>query len=154
MIWNTLTSEQVIDVLLVEDDSDSASRLDDLFHDAPFPNALHVVSDGEEALEVVHQRGEHLDTPTPDLILLNWHLPTTSGEEVLEELKTNSWLRHIPVIVLIDFEAGHDVTRLYENRANACIRKPDDPDAFDERFQSVMKFWLSAVHLPPSTNKA
>ena len=137
------------DILLVEDNIGDIRLIEETFHDASISNTLHVVTDGDEALDFVTQRNEYADAPRPDIVLLDWNLPTTSGEAVLNTMKGDSSLRSIPVIVLTGSEAEQNVITSYNEQANAYVTKPVDPDAFIEVVRSLKQFWLSVVHLPP-----
>jgi len=76
----------------------------------------------EQALHLLLGEQAH-DAPLPDLILLDWHLPTVSGEEVLRRLKEHSMLRRIPVLVFSSSEADEDIHAAYNNFANGYIAK-------------------------------
>lgn len=135
-------------VLLVEDNPGDARLAKEAFSEVDVAGELHVVSSGDEALEYVHQRGEYTDTPKPDLVLLDWHLPGTSGEEVLTELKDNQNLKHIPIIVVTGSQAEGEIVKSYANRANACIPKPSNPDELMDTVHVVEQFWLEVARLP------
>ena len=136
-------------ILLVEDNPGDVRLTEEAFKQGRIENDLHVVSDGDEALEFLYRRGEYADATRPDLILLDLNLPRKNGEDVLEELKADPELRSIPVIVLTSSRAEEDVIRSYELHANAYLTKPVDPDDFIETVRAFEKFWFSVVRLPP-----
>lgn len=137
-------------LLLVEDNPGDARLVKEVFKDANLANTLHVVTDGDEALDFVYRRCEYAEAPQPDVVLLDWKLPQGSGEDVLTAIKNDSDLPNIPVIVLSGSEAQEDVVQSYAAQANAFITKPVDPDTFVETLHSFEKFWLSVVRLPPT----
>lgn len=139
-------------ILLVEDNPGDVRLTKEAFKQGRIENALHVVSDGTEALDFLSQRGEYADAPRPDLILLDLNLPGKDGEDVLEELKDDPALRSIPVIVLTSSRAEEDVVKSYELHANAYLTKPVDPDEFIETVRAFEKFWFSVVRLPPEVD--
>lgn len=141
-----------INVLVVEPDPDDAQIFRDSFRDTESVNSIYVTSDGDDALDFVHQRGDHDTAPRPNLIVLDPQLPQSepSGYDVLSELKSESKLSQIPVIVLTSSSAEEDLLRSYTLHANAYLQKPDDPESFEELIDSLKRFWLSAVRLPPS----
>ena len=61
---------------------------------------MYVAGDGEEALDYLFRRGEFRDAKRPDLILLDLNLPKKDGCDVLAEVKADSDLTVIPVVVL------------------------------------------------------
>ena len=88
---------RVIDVLLVEDDEGDVLMTREAFEYYKIHNRLHVVRDGEQALQFLHRTGPYADAPRPGLILLDVNLPRRSGLEVLAELKQDDELLVIPV---------------------------------------------------------
>ncbi|PSP81459.1 two-component system response regulator [Halobacteriales archaeon QS_1_68_20] len=136
------------DVLLVEDNPGDVRLTREAFEEGQIENTLHVVNDGVKALDFIHQRGEYEGAPQPDIVLLDLNLPRKNGEEVLEAMRADDELEHIPVIVLTSSEAEEDVLRSYELCANAYLTKPVDPDEFIEAVWSFERFWLSVVRLP------
>ncbi len=85
----TLPGATPIDVLLVEDDPGDELMTREAFEDNRIGNTLHVVRDGEEALDFLYKRGDHTDAPRPDLILLDLNLPKYDGRQVLEKIKSD-----------------------------------------------------------------
>ena len=88
-------SGQPIDVLLVEDDPGDELMTREAFEDNKIGNTLHVVRDGEEALDFLYRRGNYQDAPRPDLILLDLNLPKYDGRQVLERVKSDADLTDI-----------------------------------------------------------
>ncbi len=142
-------SAGAIDVLLVEDNPGDVRLTEEAFAEAKINNDLHVVRDGESALDFVYRRGEYESAPTPDLVLLDLNLPKIDGTEVLEAIKTDDALKRIPVIVLTSSSAEEDIIESYELHSNAYLTKPVDPDEFVELVQSFEQFWFTLVKLPP-----
>jgi CheY-like chemotaxis protein len=142
------TDHRVIDVLLVEDDPGDVLMTREAFQDHKLANSLHVVSDGVEAMDFLHQRGAHTDAPRPDLILLDLNLPRMDGREVLTAIKSDPELGSIPVVVLTTSEAEEDVLRSYALHANAYVTKPVDFDRFIAVVQKIDDFFVSVVKLP------
>ena len=70
------------------------------FADNKINNRLHVARDGEEALDFLYRRGAHTEAPRMDLILLDLNLPKYDGRQVLEQIKSDPDLTHVPVVVL------------------------------------------------------
>jgi CheY-like chemotaxis protein len=138
----------VVDVLLVEDDPGDVVLIKEAFEYNKVHNALHIVSDGVEALEFLYQRGRYEGAPRPDLVLLDLNLPRKDGREVLEEVKADRDLRTIPVVVLTTSEAEEDILRSYDLHANAYVTKPVDFDRFIEVVRLIDDFFVTVVKLP------
>jgi chemotaxis family two-component system response regulator Rcp1 len=143
------TDGQPVDILLVEDNPGDVRLTQEAFDEARINNDLHVVNDGEAALQFVEQRESYADAPRPDLILLDLNLPKVDGLDVLEHVKSEESLRRIPVVVLTSSEAEEDIVESYEQHTNAYLTKPIDPGEFVDVIRSFEEFWLTLVQLPP-----
>ncbi|UOZ07278.1 MULTISPECIES: response regulator [unclassified Amycolatopsis] len=137
-----------IDILLVEDDPGDVLMTQEAFEHHKIRNALHVASDGVEALRFLHREGPFADAPRPGLILLDLNLPRKDGREVLGEIKQDPALRTIPVVVLTTSEAEEDILRSYDLHANAYVTKPVDFEKFVEVVRQIDDFWVTVVQLP------
>jgi two-component system response regulator len=144
----TTPAANPIDVLLVEDDPGDELMTREAFEDNKIGNTLHVVRDGEEALDFLYRRGDHTDAPQPDLILLDLNLPKYDGRQVLERIKSDPELAHIPVVVLTTSAAEEDILRSYKLHANAYVTKPVDLDQFIAAVRQIDDFFVQVVRLP------
>lgn len=142
------TPLDVVDVLLVEDDDGDVLMTREAFEHHKIRNKLHVVQDGEEALQFLHREGPYANAPRPGLILLDLNLPRRDGREVLAELKADPELRVIPVVVLTTSEAEEDILRSYSLHANAYVSKPVDFDRFIDVIRQIDDFFVTVVKLP------
>jgi two-component system, chemotaxis family, response regulator Rcp1 len=136
-----------IEILLVEDNPGDARLTREALRDAKVRNNLHVAPDGVEALAFLRRQGKHTTVPKPDLILLDLNLPRKDGREVLEEIKQDDQLRHIPVVILTTSQAERDIAESYRLRANAYVTKPVDLEQFLNVVQAIEHFWLEIVKL-------
>ena len=143
----TEQESQVVDVLLVEDDPGDVLMTREAFGHFKIRNALHVVNDGEQALQFLRRTGDYADAPRPGLILLDLNLPRLDGLEVLAELKADPVLKVIPVVILTTSQAQQDVLRSYALHANAYVSKPVDFERFMEVIQQIDNFFITVVRL-------
>ncbi|MEE4496316.1 response regulator [Streptomyces sp. NPDC050529] len=139
---------QPIEVLLVEDDPGDELMTREAFEDNKIRNTLHVVRDGQEALDFLYRRGAYGDAPRPDLILLDLNLPRYDGRQVLEQIKQDPELSLIPVVVLTTSSAEEDILRSYKLHANAYVTKPVDLDQFIAAVRQIDEFFVTVVRLP------
>lgn len=138
------------EILLVEDNPADARLAMEAFSGSQVPIRLCVARNGIEAIEVLRGRGRFTGASRPDLILLDLNLPGKHGAEVLAEIKSDSDLKRIPVIVMTTSRANRDVCLAYDLNANCYIAKPFELDQFLRVVRSIEDFWLSTVTLPPS----
>lgn len=137
-----------VEILIVEDNPADAELAQENLQEAKILNRLHVVEDGEQAMEFLRQGGTYASAPTPDLILLDLNLPKRSGREVLAEIKSDRRLYVIPVVVLTSSEAEEDVVKSYALHANAYVRKPIDLAGYQRVVHAIEEFWLGVVKYP------
>jgi len=133
-------------ILLVEDNPDHTELIMRSFTDHRVANKIYHVSDGEEALDYLFRRNGFSDSkksPSPDIILLDLRLPKIDGLEVLEEIKSDTELRNIPVIVLTTSEAEKDMAAAYNNNVNSYLVKPVDFEKFTELMDVLGFYWLA-----------
>jgi CheY-like chemotaxis protein len=141
-------SSKVIDVLMVDDDDGDILMTREAFEYYKVRNRLHVVTDGEQAMQFLRRQGAYADAPRPGLILLDVNLPRVSGMEVLAQLKSDPDLLVIPVVMLTTSRAEEDIVRSYSLHANAFVTKPVDFEHFIEAIRQIDNFFLTLVCLP------
>ena len=139
-----------IEILLVEDSPSDTELTLEALRDFKVRNHVNVVEDGVQAMEFLRRQGPHAKAPRPDLIMLDLNLPRKDGREVLAEIKGDSNLKTIPIVVLTTSRADQDILRSYQLNANCYINKPVDFNQFLEVVRSIESFWLFVVTLPPS----
>ena len=137
-----------IEVLLVEDDPGDVMMTREVFGANRIGSRLHVVRDGQEALDFLYRRAEHADAPRVDLVLLDLNLPRYDGRQVLERIRADPDLTHMPVVILTTSSSEEDVLRSYKLHANAFVTKPVDVNQFIAAVRQIDKFFLSVVCLP------
>lgn len=135
-------------LLVVEDDPGDVLLTREALAGSTTPLDVHVVDDGEAAVDFLRREGGHRDAPRPDLVLLDLNLPRLDGREVLARIKSDPGLRSIPVVVLTTSKAAEDVRRSYELHANAFVTKPAELDRFLSVVRQVGEFFLTVVRLP------
>lgn len=136
------------EILLVEDNRGDVILAKKAFSKAKISNHISVASNGVQALAMLRRIGEYENAVTPDIILLDLNLPKKNGLAVLEEIKSDPGLKHIPVVILTSSRAEIDVIKSYNLHANSYLIKPVDLEKFSETVASLEKFWFSLVILP------
>jgi chemotaxis family two-component system response regulator Rcp1 len=130
-----------IEILMIEDNLGYALLVKEAFMDAQMPITMSIVRDGVEALAFLYKKGEHIDAPRPDLILLDLNLPRKNGHEVLAEMNADPDLKSLPVVVLTNSTAEKDILKAYKFHVKHYIAKPDDL----EQFSNFIKLVRSAL---------
>jgi CheY-like chemotaxis protein len=137
-----------VHILLVEDNPGDVRLIQEVLKDSNISHVMSVVPDGEAAVNFLKRAVGFESSVRPDLILLDLNLPKKDGRQVLEEIKTDTDLRAIPVVVLTTSQAEQDVAMAYSLHANCYIQKPVDLDQFWMIVMAIEEFWLTTVSLP------
>jgi len=137
-----------IHILLVEDNEGDIILTKEALAEGRVINQISVVRTGVEAVDFLQKRGEYSEAETPDLILLDINLPMMNGLEVLEKIKSDEYLRSIPVVMLTTSGSERDILASYRKYANCYITKPVNYGEFLEVVRSIEDFWISIVKLP------
>jgi len=102
-------------VLIVEDNDLNMKLFNDLL-EAHGYLTLKTAS-GTEALELVRS---HL----PDLVLMDIQLPEVSGEVVIQWIKADETIKHIPIVAVTAFAMKGDEERIRSKGCEAYLSKP------------------------------
>lgn len=137
-----------IEILLVEDNPGDIILTKEAFAEAKIKNNIHIARDGEEALLYLNRHKGYEQAVKPDLILLDLNLPKIDGREVLDNIKSDESLCHIPVVVLTSSESEQDILETYELHANSYVVKPINLEQFVRVINAIENFWFTVVTLP------
>jgi CheY-like chemotaxis protein len=146
-------SVRPIDILLVEDNPGDVDLAREALGMGKLHNTLHVVQDGVAAMDFLRKTGKYVNSPRPDLMILDLNLPKKDGRQVLAEIKEDDSLKRIPVIILTSSRAEEDILKTYNLHANCYITKPMDIKQFLHVVQAIEEFWLCIVVLPNGCRK-
>jgi CheY-like chemotaxis protein len=94
--------------------------------------SIALAEDGEHALSVVR-------TAPFDLILLDIMMPKMNGYQVLEHLKADPDLRHIPVVVISAVDELDSVVKCIELGAEDYLFKPFNPVLLKARVSACIE---------------
>lgn len=142
-----LQTKPPVEILLIDDNCGDTELLHEALSALPTPKRVHVIHDGDEALNFLYRKDRYANATLPDLILLDINMPRTNGLEVLAKIKNDLQLQHIPVIMLTSSSAARDVTDSYKQQANAYIVKPDTLEGIGRVARLIEDFWLNTVTL-------
>lgn len=141
-----------IHILLVEDNEGDILLTTEALQERKIVNRISVLKDGKQAIDFLYQQAETDGPELPDLLLLDINLPKRNGHEVLEFIKTNDKLKHLPVIILTTSSSLIDINRSYKHYANCYITKPVEMDEFMEAIYKIESFWINLVKLPDTNH--
>ena len=139
------------EILLVDDNPEDVEITLRAFRKYHLANKIHVVGDGEEALEYLSRTGRYAERSVGSntrLILLDLKLPKVDGIEVLKRCKSDPRTKNIPVVVLTSSKEERDLVDSYNLGVNSYVVKPVDFSQFTEAIRQVGLYWLLTNQLP------
>jgi len=142
-----MSLEKYVEILLIEDSPGDIRLTEEAVENASFKAKLNPVTNGIDAMLYLRKKDPFQDASRPDLILLDLNMPKKSGREVLAEIKNDSDLKSIPVIILTTSNSHEDIVKSYELNANSFITKPVELDDFFRAIQAIEEYWFSIAQL-------
>ncbi len=134
-----------VEILLVEDNPTDVELTLRALKKNNLANKVHVVTDGEKALEFIFATGSYEGRDInhkPRVILLDLKLPKVDGLEVLRKIKSDERTKNIPVVVLTSSKEERDRIESYRLGVNSYIVKPVDFTQFTKAVSELGLYWL------------
>lgn len=109
--------------------------------------AFNVVQAGFQALraEDAENMWQQIRNDVPDLILLDWMLPETSGVALAKQLRADARTRDVPIIMLTARGEERDKIQGLESGADDYMTKPFSPRELMARIRAVLRRHLPAM---------
>ena len=137
-----MKSSKPISVVLVEDDPGDQKLIKNALINLEMVGQVCMAESGEEALGYLQRcKNGDVQSPWPDLILLDLNMPGMSGKEFLKYIKADEDFCAIPVVVITCSDLDADVQQCYELRAAGYIQKSDSAEEFQETMAKLIKYW-------------
>ena len=135
-------------ILLVEDSKADIRLVQEVLKTSTVPHQLMIVRNGMDAMAYLRKDGEFNESPRPNLIILDLNLPRKDGRKVLAEIKSDTDLKRIPVIVLTTSSNDEDIQESYDLYVNCYITKSRNVKDLFKLVKGIESFWLDMVTLP------
>jgi two-component system, response regulator len=142
-----------IEILLVEDNANDVELTLRALAKHNLANKIHVVRDGEEAMDFLFCRGSFSGRTfddKPKVVLLDLKLPKVDGLEVLRAVKSDPRTKAVPVVVMTSSRQQRDMVESYQLGVNSYIQKPINFGEFQEVIRQLGFYWLAVNQPPPS----
>lgn len=138
-------SKPTTKILWVEDNISDILLIKEAFREAELHFNLNVVEDGVEAMNFLFRRGRYARSHRPDLIILDLNLPKKSGREVIKDIKADSLLSEIPLVVLTSSNRDQDVLEGLNPEHSLYLVKPSNFDALVDLAKRIHSFLQSVT---------
>lgn len=139
-----ITSGDLVDILLVEDNERDVELTLEAFKKAKLTNRVHVARDGLEALDFLFCRNHYAQRKMdehPQIILLDLNLPKIGGLEVLRQIKASDRLKNMHVVVLTASQQDRDMVLCRRLGAETYIVKPVNFNNLGEVTARLNLYW-------------
>jgi CheY-like chemotaxis protein len=135
-----------MNILLADDDADDCLFFKEALEGASVPTHLTTVPDGEHLMHLLKNEthGQH------DVLFLDLNMPRKNGFECLAEIKLNSKLKQMPVVVYSTSFEKEVVNQLYQNGAQYFIRKPAEFSQFKKIILQTLKMLARENNTQPA----
>ena len=136
-------------ILIAEDDADDRFLLQSAFEENGFKDKLYFVENGVELVEYLYKVTQNDNAgKLPRFILLDLNMPKKDGREVLKEIKQNTTLKKIPVIIFSTTNNEQEMRRCYELGANSYITKPNSFENLIKTVAALRSYWIHTTSIP------
>ena len=136
------------EILLVDDNPADTDLIAEVWARNGRPSNNHAITDGVEAIAFLRREQKYAHALVPDFVILDLNLPKKDGRAVLAEVKTDTFLRKIPIAIFSTSEAQQDIVRSYELGANCYVSKPGNLQGFISAVTLIGDFWFGLARLP------
>ena len=137
-------------ILLAEDSELDAELTIEALEASKLANKVDWVKDGVEVMEYLRKEGQYKGRTSgfPMVILLDIKMPKKSGLEVLKEIREDSALKYIPIVILTSSKEERDLYEGYALGVNAYVVKPVNHTAFIDTIRELGLFWAVINETP------
>lgn len=146
-------NQKRINILLADDDIDDCNFFKEALEALPVNTSLKIVSDGEQLMDYLSENSDGL----PHVLFLDINMPRKNGLECLSEIKKDTNLKDLPVVILSTSNSKEKIDKVFRTGGQIYIHKPNDfgqlkqvivnalPIAVEHRFsKGPMKYILNA----------
>lgn len=125
-----MLATMIANILIVEDEADIRELIQ-----LTLTGANYQVREAANA----EQARRELALETPDLAIVDWMMPVTSGIELVREIRRDELTRDLPVIMLTARNSDADITHGLDSGADDYLAKPFSPAELVSRTKALLR---------------
>ncbi len=142
-------------ILLAEDNPNDVELTLTALHSLNLANEIIVVNDGAQVMDFLLRRNDFTgrSATLPAVILLDLKMPRVDGLEALRQIRADSELKTLPIVILTSSREENDLVKGYQLGANGYVVKPVDFDQFISAVSQLGVFWALINEPPPAAGR-
>lgn len=142
-------------ILLAEDNPNDVELTLTALHSLNLANEIIVVNDGAQVMDFLLRRNGFTgrSATLPAVILLDLKMPRVDGLEALRQIRADSELKTLPIVILTSSREENDLVKGYQLGANGYVVKPVDFDQFISAVSQLGVFWALINEPPPAAGR-
>ena len=131
-----------LNILHADDDTDDRLFFKEALEDLQLPTQHIAVNDGEQLMHYLRDEANEL----PHVLFLDINMPRKNGLECLKEIKVNTRLKQVTIIIFSTAYEEKIVSQLYTDGAQYYIRKPAEFSKFKKVIQQTFMSLIAQKH--------
>ena len=125
-----------LSILLVDDDEIERMKFKKVCSDNSFICSIIEAENGSKALSLLQDVKNSFN-----IIILDLHMPTMNGLELLKKIKSSSIYKSIPIIIMSNSEDNNELKQCYELGVSGYFTKPAHYAKYAKKVKSLLKYW-------------
>ena len=127
-----MKGEKDFEILVVEDNQIIATEVERILKKGEYRSSS--VRKGKEAIDYLNRNKNK-----SMIVISDIDMPEMDGFQLCQQIKSNSDLEEIPVILLVSLSSLDDIIKCFQCGADSFVHKPPDEQTLLSRIQSILK---------------
>ena len=129
------------EVLLIDDDLGDRLLIRKALLETSWVKAVQIAKSPQQAIRMLYRLGVYRKSPTPGLILCDFHMPEGGGMSVLEYVKAKRQLRRLPIAMFSSDADSRTIGDCYGRGATIYLRKPQNFETLQRMMEELGNLW-------------
>lgn len=129
-----------LSILFIDDDEIERLKFKKVCNEFNASNSILEAENGKQALALVNE-----NNPTFDLIISDLNMPVMDGFQFLAELKKNSTLKRIPIVIISSLDDKETIQQCYDLGISSYFNKSEQFSKHKSNLISILDYWQKVV---------
>ena len=126
---------------MLEDDQDDQHLTKQVMGELSIDMPVEFISSSDDVIPMLEQA-------TPLLVLLDYNTYPETGLDVVKRVRAHADFRHLPIVLLGEFNDPDFVKSCYECGVNSYIVKPNTLEETRSKIKSFFHYWMDVAETP------